>query len=292
MGEVSRASQFFNDIVSASDQIAFLHRLTTSVPPTCETEFLDFKQEPQSDDELKRIWYPALSGFSNTAGGVIIWGIQARKDSGGVDAAHKITHVANPSTFRTRLVELHRDATDPPVQGVEIQEWVDASAHCKGFVVCLVPEGGFKPYRAEIRGHEQYYIRVGDSFRVPNRALLRSLFYPQIRSALKVEASLEWVLTESGSRQDQAAFRCDLRIQNVGPATAKDAHIVFELNQRPRCIAAHNWNGEPHWETCPLPQKQPASVEHYAMRARRALHPGVLYDLVTLTVVHTDPDCY
>src|SRR5258706_3165553 len=176
----SNAAEFYNQITSSADPLAFLRSLYDPSNPTVETEWLDFKgAEKIPDHDLRKEWSTALSGFANTEGGVVIWGIDARKDkTTGIDAASGPSLAKNPSQLRSRLAELHHTATDPPVLGVELREFPDQVAAGHGYVVCLVPESAVKPHRAENVTTKPYYIPAGDSFLPPSTSLLRHLIFP------------------------------------------------------------------------------------------------------------------
>ena len=136
------------------------------------------------DRSVKKIWSEALSGFANTEGGVLVWGIDARKDSDtGVDRASDLSLVKNPEGFVSRLKELHSQSTDPPISGVDFWFAEDDTSPGFGFVACYVPESKFKPHRAEA-AERNYYIRAGDSFHVASVSLLRNLFFPEYHSHL------------------------------------------------------------------------------------------------------------
>ena len=47
----------------------------------------------------------ALAGFANSAGGIVIWGIEAAKNADGVDAASRFKLVDNPALLVSRLNE-------------------------------------------------------------------------------------------------------------------------------------------------------------------------------------------
>ncbi len=77
----SIAKEFFLKITCDPDPVAAIKKLTGSTSPTFETEWRDFKGAAQiNDQDAKKIWSKVLSGFANTQGGVLIWGIDARKD--------------------------------------------------------------------------------------------------------------------------------------------------------------------------------------------------------------------
>src|SRR5437588_621036 len=146
----SSAGRFFEDFRSAPDRGALLHRLFDPADPQAETEWLDFKgarwNDPKrgtvllSDGQAKEIWGQALSAFANTQGGVLVFGIDARKNANDVDAAVGFARVKDPGAFASRLRQLHPHATDPPVLGVEVEAWEDPAAAGDGAVLCHVPE--------------------------------------------------------------------------------------------------------------------------------------------------------
>jgi len=230
----SRAREFYETITSLpddSERAAFLRSLVKTSPPTFETEYLDFKCEPQNEKNTKEIWSKSLGGFANTEGGVIVWGVDARPDStSGVDAASDVKPLVNPVAFRTRLKDFQRDAIDPPISGVEITPIVESKG--EGFVVCLIPEGEFKPYRSE-RCDRQYYHRVNDSFHVINRSMLASLFHPRGKARLNVEAVGSWRSAElSIHTTETALFTLNVSILNDGNESAKDAVLYVRVSPK------------------------------------------------------------
>jgi len=84
-GRSSSAHVLFDQIKAGG--IGFLQGTVHSTPPTFEEEWLDFKGAAATPpDKIKEIWSKALAGFANTEGGVLVWGIDARKDpTTGVD---------------------------------------------------------------------------------------------------------------------------------------------------------------------------------------------------------------
>ncbi len=221
-------------IRSAADPVGFIRGLVNSTPPTYESDWLDFKLPPNTDlkdAKWRSLWIEALCGFANNQGGVLIWGIDARKDpETGVDAACGEKPVDNPAGVKSRLIELQRQATDPPLANVEIESYEIPSALGMGFVVCYVPEGPFKPYRAEDGKRSQYHIRAGDSFVVMSRSVLQAMFYPRSRAVFKTSATVSWGLVEknlTGGR-NVAQMECNVELTNTGTATANRVFVVVE----------------------------------------------------------------
>jgi Putative DNA-binding domain len=185
----SIGKELFDRIVAHpgySDTVALLNGMVNATPPAVEDEYLDFKgaTDPKTGREIdpKKTWSEALAGFATTGGGVLIWGIDARKDASGVDHAGALNLVPSPSAWKSRLQELHLQATDPPVPGVRIEAYPDPSNGGKGFVVCYIPESDYKPHRAET-ANRRWMMRIGSNFVDVPPPVLRSLFFPCFASA-------------------------------------------------------------------------------------------------------------
>lgn len=229
----SHALEFFKKV--NVEGIKFLKSLIGSDPPSFETDWLDFKGADQlKDKDVKRIWSEALSGFANTEGGILVWGIDARPDPiTKIDCASGLSLVRNPNLFVSRLRELHSQSTDPPIPGVD--HWFaneEGEGDC-GFVVSYVPESNFKPHRAEAAGRN-YYIRAGDSFHVPSVSLLRNLFFPEYHSHL-------WPELKSFYNKDTIFI--DGYLYNSGIATAKNIVLFVGYKADPtwKLETAHRW---------------------------------------------------
>lgn len=241
----SRAKDFFEQIKAGG--VPFLKSLIGAVPPTFENDWLDFKgAEVITDDEMKRLWSKAMSGFANTGGGVIVWGIDARRDPATeIDCAGDESLVSKPAAFESRLRQLHPQSCDLPVVNVDFWHGVVDAATDAGVVVCFVPESNFKPHRAEAAG-KQYYIRAGDSFHVPSISLLRTLFYPEYHAHLWPELTATW--------DDGGHIRVEGFIHNAGVATAKNVIVHVEVSVLRgdlwQCQPSLNWQyvGGPHPE--------------------------------------------
>src|SRR5262245_8072129 len=83
----SIARELIDRIINAPDKAAQLLAMVKADPPTVEDDWLDCKLEPtnqkerkQNEMKMKGMWLEALSGFANNEGGVLVWGLYARKD--------------------------------------------------------------------------------------------------------------------------------------------------------------------------------------------------------------------
>lgn len=81
---------------------------------------LDFKTVNDSsiDKDDRKNLAKYISGFANSAGGIIVWGIDARRDSHGIDCAIDAPQINQLGQFVARLNELSGQSTSPVVDGV------------------------------------------------------------------------------------------------------------------------------------------------------------------------------
>jgi hypothetical protein len=217
---ISRARQFFDEIVAGGTPA--IEALVTNAQH--ETEWVDFKGGDQLSEDAKT-WSEAVCGFANNQGGVLIWGIDARKDKAThIDAASALNPVQAPAKLRSRLIELLRSAVEPPLTGVDIQEFHQTGESGDGYVVCFVPESDTKPHRAESVKNKPYLIRIADAFINPSPSLLRSLFYPKSSALLEAEVAAYW--PDAGVNPvAMITAKFAVTIRNIGIISAKDIYV-------------------------------------------------------------------
>ena len=280
---ISTARAYFEHIRDQADPFTFLSSIPAqfSTAPFFEGEWIDFKGQPHSDKSAKEIWSKALSGFANISDGLIVWGIDARETGPRkIDAASDIRLIADPLAFESRLRDWIRDATNPPVMGVEYQSYAGPAGD--GFVVCLIPMSAHRPHRAEF-ADRHYFYRAGDDFLQAEPGLLRILFYPQARPHLTAEVTLRFELLPpdlAGAYRDSpfafnkvintpSQMRLDVVLHNTGTATAKDIYVVVRASE------GLDFHGGMDWDLSRNPRW------HASFQARRPIHPGEITELFT-----------
>ncbi len=235
----SIAREFFDSIRLADDPVAAIRALANSDPPTFEDDWLECKQEPddirdpkQRDNKMKQMWLQALSGFANNEGGVLVWGLVARKRSkeDPTDCVTAEKPVSDPFGLKSKLNEWRRQGTDPPVGNVQIEAYEHPSGSGRGFVVCFIPEGPYKPYRTNEGDKSQFYLRTSDNFVIMSLAVLRAVFHPRTGARFWLEAELSWAFVgrDQAQRGKPILMSLEARVANRGTATAKDLLIRCE----------------------------------------------------------------
>jgi hypothetical protein len=249
------------------DPVKLLKDLVTYNKP--ENDFLEFKGAGKiTEPQIKAYWSKALSGFANTEGGIVVWGIRATKipDPGGgprkIDCATDLDLVPKPSGLMQLLRDSRLEATIDPVLGVDMFP-VDAGAgDGSGFVVCLIPESTNKPHRAHLEEGRQYWQRIGDTFVIISHPLLRTLFYPQLKANLEVSVCIMFA-KERTAGKDIGVIQFEATLYNRGTSSA--------IEMFAKVVASHDLdrfgNGQ-YWNTVNSDRR---SVK---LKTITTLHPG------------------
>ncbi|MBU6995866.1 AlbA family DNA-binding domain-containing protein [Ferrovum myxofaciens] len=143
-----------------------------------EELFLDFKRSRNNgsdvrlaDDDRKNL-SKAISGFGNSEGGVIVWGIDGSRDYDGADVARAIVKLENPARFASLIQNAISGCTVPPHTGVRVEPIEMGNG--QGVVVVLVPKSNAAPHQSVSEKH--YYIRAGSSFVPTPHDVLAGMF--------------------------------------------------------------------------------------------------------------------
>jgi Predicted transcriptional regulator containing an HTH domain and an uncharacterized domain shared with the mammalian protein Schlafen len=183
---------------------------------------LDFKTIGNANmrgNDDKRNLAKCLSGFANSSGGIIVWGVDARKNAQGIDCASAAAEIAPVRLFLSRLNELTGDAVSPIVDG--IQHKAIETTQDSGFAVTLVPESESGPYMAKL-GEDRYYKRSGDSFYKMEHFDLEDMFGRRQKPRLLIHLS-NLSVPDDNTHEDLR-----FNVQNTGRATAR--HVGFFVN--------------------------------------------------------------
>ena len=201
-----------------------------------ETEclFLDFKRSADGGtggklhandrDNLGK----AISGFGNTEGGVIVWGVDCSGLPKDGDVAKAKVPIQNPQRFQSWLEGAVSGCTVPPHPGV-VNQVIEIESGSKGFVVTHVPRSYLLPHQTVAK--MVYYIRAGSSFTPASHSVLMGLFgrKPQafifhLWAILPAALSSPVALSDRG-RLARIEFAAGFQLSNYGPGVARDLYV-------------------------------------------------------------------
>lgn len=180
---------------------------------------LEFKliSNPRLERDDRKNLAVALSGFSNSSGGIIVWGVEAKKNADGVDCAVDLHPIEGVSLLLSRLNELTGEATSPILH--EVQHRPIITEDDKGFVITLVPESDSGPHMAKL-GENRYYKRSGDSFYKMEHFDLEDMFGRRKRPKLDLSVRIR------GSSNETWII---LGISNTGRGSAIAPYLAFRV---------------------------------------------------------------
>jgi hypothetical protein len=185
-----------------------------------EDLYLDFKRKSNANiaalnDDDKKNLSKAMSGFANSAGGIIVWGVIAERggnDPELPDVAKSLAPIKNLDAFHSNLNDLLQLATKPTVAHARNVK-VSVPSPMEGYVVTYVPEVENPPYRAEWSGRH-YYKRAGSRFYEMEPFDIRDVVsrgrYP------KIEIQTSWSPIET--RNDLHLYELEVVLTNRGPS--------------------------------------------------------------------------
>jgi predicted HTH transcriptional regulator len=227
----SNAEQFFKDIQNRGND--FIDEVISQRMNECE--WLDFKRKGDEASN-QRNFSKALSAFSNSGGGVVLWGIDAR-ESKGIDGALDKFPFEEPRQFESTLRKWAPNFVSPPVE-VKYFTFLDTTQPDRGYVACFIPDGEFKPYRAELKTYRNYFQRAGDSFEIINRSMLQHMFFPFTKIAFEIDCLLKYKVED-----DKAVCDLESHITNVGSVSASQlvVNAFFSSQPESRIEALHPW---------------------------------------------------
>lgn len=179
---MGRAEDIFDKIVkngkSAIDEFILTRK--------SEELFLDFKRSADNGDGSKlndidrEHFAKAISGFGNSEGGVIVWGIDCSKDKDHADIAHTKFPIQRVNRFVSWLEGVVSGCTIPPHTTVR-QHYIISDDEGNGYVATLIPKSTHVPHQVVAHGvhgksQYHYYIRAGSSFERTPHAVLAGMF--------------------------------------------------------------------------------------------------------------------
>ena len=184
-----------------------------------ESLHLDFKRLNRSNlhrDDKKNL-AKAISGYANSDGGIIVWGVDARKPEGSdVDCACELFPIDGVRVALNRLNEQTGTCVSPIVDGVLHQEIIQDGD--TGFIKTFVPASDSGPHMSNRREY-YFYKRSGDSFQRMEHFEIADMFGRRRRPELKMTIR---------KNEDNRRVGFIVGLENTGRGSAKSPMIAIK----------------------------------------------------------------
>jgi len=241
-----------------------------------ENLYLDFKTVNNSDfsnkDDKKNL-SRAISGFANSSGGMIIWGVIAKKNEYNIDCANGFQLIENLTLFISKINELTGRAINPIVENI-LHKPIKIEDE-KGVVISFIPESNSGPHMAKL-GHDRYFKRSGDSFYRMEHYDIEDMFGRRKKPKLVLRG---YPINE---RPRENKILILLSIENIGRSIAKYPFLAIDL---PQTCSTDSFGIDGNYnEGLPIIPRRTAywGNLHFGSQSGHVIHPGVIFDAVMI----------
>lgn len=247
-----------------------------------EDPLLDFKTLENHGAPItkrdRRNLAEALSGFANSDGGVIVWGVDARaprRDE--PDVARTLCPVSNLKLFCSELRRDTAHVVAPAVGGVRHEPILQSKDADEGFVVSLVPRSESEPHMARASDQHRFYYRSGSSFLPMESFMIADRYSRRPQPQLDLECRLE----QGGSTPHELTVRVVIGIRNRGRGIALyPAVAIFETGDVVLDTYGLDGNGRTGLpERARSPRGADEGRRVFAGGADYVIHPGTALDV-------------
>jgi len=234
----------------------------------------------QGRDDRKNL-ARALAGFANSAGGIVVWGVEARSTGADLpDVASGERLVEALSLALARANEFTSSGVSPVVDGVRHRALPVAPD--AGFLVTLVPESSRGPHMAKA-GEDRYVKRSGGSFVRMEHFEVQDMFGRRARPVLELVTEISpRGSVSSGSTKSKKGIVV-LSLVNHGRGSALAPFLMLDIESRHH-IATGGITGNGHEGLPRLPHAESGSHHEWGGDATRVVHPGTQLDVAGIEV--------
>ena len=255
-----------------------------------ENVSLDFKEKRVAtrgslDQEDRKTLAKALSAFANSAGGLLVYGVEARKGDDGIDCAREVKPIAEIERFLSEAVTATGQLLQPRHDGIEVRAIHSVRQPGAGYLLFFVARSERRPHRSEAAGQKQYFKRAGDSSFEMEHYDIEDAF----RRASVPDLDLDWEIETGVIRGGVPEFHVRLALHNESITTAKYPYLMIR-----------NVRGAPDGIRFTLPETKYSEGQidgwvSYTAGADVVINPGmksvVVRKHVDLRMIHNEYTC-
>lgn len=191
-------------------------------------------QVPRLTQEPKAHLAKAISGYSNTAGGIIIYGVSTTKHShSGLDILSQIEPIANCRAFEQQVKRAIPTLTTPTCLSFQTAHILENKKDKRGIVIAYVPESIGDPVQCV--KDNLFYLRTGDEFSVAPHEIIKKLFMANESPDLHPVFLSELVKTEA-----DGTWKIPLGVGNDSSAVADNVTVSITIKNASDCSAINS----------------------------------------------------
>lgn len=177
--------------------------------------------------EGRRAIGKALSAFSNSAGGLIIIGVDCRAVADGADIARALDPISNWKAALSAVNSAAGDLLQPKNDAVRVDGFGSADDDSAGYLVIDVPRSERRPHMCNMT--KQYFKRSGSASYTMEHFDVEDAFRRASSPDLALRTTLRRITPRGGQ---QAQYQIEFWFENIGEATAfyPSLHLRYETS--------------------------------------------------------------
>jgi hypothetical protein len=199
-----------------------------------EGQYLECKQPlgPQFGRDQRHFLGRAISGFANSGGGVIIWGMRTVQHEGSLDVLRQTTPIGNIGRFSQQVQRAAARVAEPTPVGIQHRVLKKDSADRAGVLVTFVPSTAGDPVRSAEDG--KFYIRSGDELVSMPYDVLKRMF------AGASGPDIQPLFDERLVKANEDEWEIPFFVSNKTSATGRDVQVSVEIENPEACEAVRS----------------------------------------------------
>src|SRR5208282_3733877 len=178
------------------------------------------------EKEDKRSLGITLSAFANSMGGLLLWGVEARKDEdSGVDSVGGFEPITDLRRFESEARTISAEAVMPRIANVEFAAVEDPPNSGNGYLAMYVARSERRPQHCEIAGVRGYYRRSMASSRMMEHFEIEDAFKSSQVAELELNLRAYGSITYSDPRGSVATIGIEISMRNISNVSAMFPYI-------------------------------------------------------------------
>ena len=220
-----------------------------------------------------------VSAFANSAGGLLVFGVEARRGADGVDCMVALQPINGIEAFAAEAARPAPQYLLPRFDGVRMHAVPTINESGKGYLAIMVERSERRPHQSKAPDDGRYYKRAGDSTFVMEHFDVEDAFRRTVSPTLSLSYSLQaggsFPRADQGGRIHEVTVTLEIAVED-GIARSPYLHLLDLGGLRPE-----DWS-DVKTELARLKQTEAVGETRFDGNGNDVFHPGIAYPAARL----------